>query len=58
MEERGSSFSSLLKSLLNSRRGLLPLHFLLLVSQSGCERPNAEIEVLVQIAQLALVIGG
>lgn len=57
MEARGSSFSTLLKAL-SSRRGLLPLHFLLLVSQSGWERPDAEIEVLVQIAQLALVIGG
>lgn len=55
MEGRGSSFASLLKTLLDSRRGLLPLHFLLLVSQRGWERPNAETEVLVQTAQSALL---
>lgn len=52
MQEPGPSFAFLLNTLLNSRRGLLLLHFLLLVPQrGGGSGPNAEIEVLVQAAQ-------
>lgn len=59
MEGRRPCLASFLKTLLNSRRGLLPLHFLLPVSsQSGREPPKAEIEVLVQTAQSVLVIDG
>lgn len=57
MEGPGPSFASLLNTLLYSGLELLPLHFLLVLQSGGWEHPHAEIEVLLQTEQSALVIG-